>query len=219
VSERQVDIRREYEARKEAHQRRAEERKCVPLWWLKQRDPIARFTKWLAILTALLVVATIINAYILLVTDHTLRRTMVNGQRAYVAPKAVRFDPDSVRLDLQNSGSTPADDVRSFNNWEWRSAGDRLDFCKKFNFPERKQCPEGDSTGSLIPGNPVTTENLVCNEVGPTVKWAVDSELDLYLYGEIRYRDIFKADRRTTFCYRINKSSAVICGCHNERDP
>ena len=66
-----MGVREQYEAKKAADQRRAEERKPTPWWWLGQRDPIARFSKWLVIYTFFLFVATVGSAVVLLITDHT----------------------------------------------------------------------------------------------------------------------------------------------------
>ncbi|MDB6147432.1 MAG: hypothetical protein JWO45_1096 [Spartobacteria bacterium] len=64
---------------------------------------------------------------------------MINGQRAYVAPVGINFE-SGVRLDIKNSGATPADSVKNFSNWEPRPVGQCAEFCKTFSFPERNQC-------------------------------------------------------------------------------
>jgi hypothetical protein len=51
-------------------------------WWFNQAIPIDRFTGWLVAWTALLFVATIINAVILGITDHTLKGTLVETRKA-----------------------------------------------------------------------------------------------------------------------------------------
>jgi hypothetical protein len=43
----------------------------MPFWWLGQRDPIARFTKWLVMWTGLLFVATVGSVVALVITDLT----------------------------------------------------------------------------------------------------------------------------------------------------
>jgi hypothetical protein len=51
-------------------------------WWFNQPTPIDRFTGWLVAWTALLFVATIFNAVILYITDHTLKDTLVEARRS-----------------------------------------------------------------------------------------------------------------------------------------
>jgi hypothetical protein len=106
-----LSIRERYEAQKEARERSNQERGPQPWWWLGQRDPIVRLTKWLVIWTALLFVGTVVSAGILWKTDGTLRA----GQRAFVF---VKFS-DSHWTKGRPSGN---DMVRSFYI-EWENNG------------------------------------------------------------------------------------------------
>ena len=74
-----MGAREQYEANKRAEETKVDKKK----WWFKQTAPIDRFTGWLVAWTALLFIATVLNAAILYVTDHTLRA----GQRAFVFVK------------------------------------------------------------------------------------------------------------------------------------
>jgi hypothetical protein len=76
-----LDIRGQYDANKAKQARRAQERQPTPLWWLGQREPIARFTKWLVIWTALLFIGTVASAVVLLKTDYTLKEQVDNVKR------------------------------------------------------------------------------------------------------------------------------------------
>jgi hypothetical protein len=84
-------------------------------WWLGQRDPVVRLTKWLVIWTALLFVGTTISAIILKITDSTLRETLEANNRAWVAVITARLDnipeaglPISGALTYKNIGPSPA---------------------------------------------------------------------------------------------------------------
>jgi hypothetical protein len=84
-------------------------------WWLGQRDPIARFTLWLVISTTLLFTATGISAVVLLVTDHTLKKTMIASNRAWVVPTSMTLLADiktgqetNIAFVFGNAGHEPA---------------------------------------------------------------------------------------------------------------
>jgi hypothetical protein len=112
-----LGIRERYEAQKEAHNRRVQESSPQPWWWLGQRDPIVRLTKWLVVWTALLFVGTVVSAGILLKTDMTLRETLEVNQRPWLAISATPSgdveigDKEGlsfpVEFTIKNSGKTP----------------------------------------------------------------------------------------------------------------
>jgi hypothetical protein len=84
-------------------------------WWLGQRDPIARFTLWLVISTIGLFIATGVSAVVLFVTDHTLRKTMIASNRAWVVPTAMTLNSElkpgqegHLTFVYGNSGHEPA---------------------------------------------------------------------------------------------------------------
>lgn len=106
-----------YEAQKEKRDRRAQQNSPQPWWWLGQRDPIVRLTKWLVIWTALLFAGTGVSGAILWKTDITLRETLEVNQRPWLAisatPIADAEISDSglflpIEYSLKNSGRTPA---------------------------------------------------------------------------------------------------------------
>jgi hypothetical protein len=113
-----LSIRGQYEAKKAEEAGRAQEKLPKPWWWLGQRDPIARFTKWLVLWTALLFIGTVISAAILFKTDNTLQETLTATQRPWVSivaefdgpiiRKQSRYLAVNIRLSLKNSGHTPA---------------------------------------------------------------------------------------------------------------
>ena len=81
-------------------------------------------------------------------TDHTLKDTMVFGQRAHVGINvlaALRMDTQKASFTFENFGQTPAKDVKVFSNWEFVEAGGNLP--KDFAFPEKTGCNDT----SLVP--------------------------------------------------------------------
>jgi len=113
-----LDVRERYEAQKEARRRRAQEREPMPIWWLGQRDPVARFSKWLMIWTALLFVGTIGSGIILYKTDITLQNTTVTNERPWLK---LEIEPAGdfsystelgidflIKVNIKNIGKTPA---------------------------------------------------------------------------------------------------------------
>jgi hypothetical protein len=154
------------------------------------------------------------------------RDTEIQTLRAYVVPKSIKFDLSSVRIEMENSGRTPAQHVKLFYNWEVRQLGQRDRLCTEFEFQEKKdQCGSRDggsnpSSGYMAPAVPITSGNLLCGNVYLDAEMAQREKVDLILYGRITYDDIFGQERRvTTYCSFISPSGAVYCGCHNEIDP
>lgn len=151
-------------------------------------------------------------------TDETLRETMIIGQRAYVSPREIDFT-NKIGLTLQNTGATPANEIRVFSNWEPIAKGLRNDFCKTFVFPERNQCQGNKSTAFLARNATFETGDLRCPVMMADNNKAVAGTIDLVLYGRIRYQDVFKENRITTFCYFLSSDGAMFCNCHNQTDP
>jgi hypothetical protein len=83
-------------------------------WWhLRQHDPVARFTLWLVIVTAVLVIATAVSICVLVKTDETSRLR----DRAFVyfadPPPAIPYPADKptmwgVGINILNAGNMPA---------------------------------------------------------------------------------------------------------------
>ena len=51
-------------------------------WWFNQPNPIDRFTGWLVAVTFLLTLATIVNAVVLWITDHTLKDQLAEVRKS-----------------------------------------------------------------------------------------------------------------------------------------
>jgi hypothetical protein len=85
-------------------------------WWhLGEKDPVARFTKWLVIVTALLCIVTLLSVVVLKITDDTLNRTLVENTRAWLTAAQMQLvtpldqiDTVKVQVRMVNIGREPA---------------------------------------------------------------------------------------------------------------
>ncbi|MCU1340305.1 MAG: hypothetical protein JWO19_5886, partial [Bryobacterales bacterium] len=90
----------------------------LPWWWLRQQEPVARFTAWLVIVTTVLCIATIASVVALIVTDHTLKDTARRQLRAYIYVDHGSFGParaDALigpTITIRSAGATPAYKLR-----------------------------------------------------------------------------------------------------------
>lgn len=114
-----MGLEEKHEAPKDEGKRSREKRDTKPLWWLGQRDPVVRFTAWLAVFTGLLFIVTVGSTIALLRTDWTLHETLIAANRAWISPVRAELvkgveDPEgpTVMIHYQNVGRSPALDVR-----------------------------------------------------------------------------------------------------------
>jgi hypothetical protein len=221
-----MGAREEYEARKAADEARrkkqSEPHKKEP-WWFNQALPIDRFTGWLMIYTLVMAIATLLSAAILFKTDHTLKETMVFGQRAYVGINVMaglRMTPQTVSFTYENFGQTPAKEVRVSSNWEFVEPGGNLP--RDFTFPEKSGCNSiGFEPGgvTIFPRNPVTTFSNYCPSDYQNLLLAEQGKMRGFYYGHISYVDIFDKPRRSNFCVIYGPGGGAGCDRHNEIDP
>jgi hypothetical protein len=86
-----VGLEEKHEAPKDEGKRSREKRDTKPLWWLGQRDPVVRFTAWLAVFTGLLFIVTVGSTIALLRTDWTLHQTLIAINRAWIVPRTMKL--------------------------------------------------------------------------------------------------------------------------------
>jgi hypothetical protein len=117
-----LDLREQYAANKEKDQRRRddqarniEEMRGRRWWHLGEKDPVARFTKWLVIVTALLCIVTFLSVVVLKITDDTLHQTLIENTRAWLTADQMhlltpldQIDPVKVQIRMVNIGHEPA---------------------------------------------------------------------------------------------------------------
>lgn len=222
-----MDVWSQYQATKDKEKRRAQEREPIPLWWLGQRDPIVRLTKWLVIWTALLFVGTIVSAGILFITDRTLRDTLKKSQRPWVVAESVERVPPGYftpayeavchigyRVNYKNTGNSIATEfvfgsriVRFPPTWEWLR--DRIDILKKETIDVwSAKRPAGLPIGiTLAPGQP--TSFVTCPWTGDGTDPTVDQiKIGAFLViGYVQYKDQFDIQHHTRFAFTTDSDS------------
>lgn len=185
---------------------------------------IANWTAVVGAFTIVLAIATAASGYVLWQTDHTLKDTMVFGQRAYVGINIaanLTLDSEKAALTFENFGQTPAKNVKAFSYWEFAKPGENLP--NEFDFPERPDCEssEGFKPGESIifPHNPVPAYSKFCPEEKQKLLLVQSGQLRAFYYGHITYRDVFNKWRRTNFCVVYYPAGSPTCDRHNEMDP
>jgi hypothetical protein len=105
-------------------QRAKKDSEPIRWWHLGQRDPITVFSGWLAIWTLVLSIMTGISAVVLAITDSTLKHTLIDSNRAWLAPTHFEFLKSLEEIDgpsfighYQNVGRFPALDVKTGMGW------------------------------------------------------------------------------------------------------
>jgi hypothetical protein len=203
----------------------------LPWWWLRQQEPVARFTAWLVIVTTVLCIATIASVVALIVTDHTLKDTARRQLRAYIYVDHGSFGParaDALigpTITIRSAGATPAYKLRLAATIE----------IGKFPLPNASELsdPFGRAgEGITIRNYPILygSEGAITEQIA--VKFsqkAIDLlKVDfhrLYLFGGVKYLDVFGIERRYDFCFSFNGDpdspikSAQEDGCDNYNKP
>jgi hypothetical protein len=103
-----------YEARK-ATEKAKHEAKKHRHWWFNQSAPIDRFTGWLVAWTALLFIATVINAGVLWKTDATLHDTLLETKKS---ADAAEDSANAARSAVELSDRTAERQLRAYINVE-----------------------------------------------------------------------------------------------------
>jgi hypothetical protein len=106
-----------YEARKAADKAK-HEAKRQRHWWFSQSVPIDRFTGWLVTWTALLFIATVINAGVLWKTDNTLHDTLLETKKS---ADAAENSANAARAAVELSDKTAERQLRAYINVETTS--------------------------------------------------------------------------------------------------
>lgn len=143
------------------------------------------------------------------------RESSQKGLRAYIG-LIYQTDPeDSLNLKgvfplkIINSGQTPAYAVNSVFSWRW-FAGNNVALPK----PDLDSIPVGSpSMFTLIPKQDIPLSHPIAPSAdGITLKECVErstknEEITIYLYGRVKYVDVFREDHFTCFCYVHNRGT------------
>jgi hypothetical protein len=186
------------------------DKKRVIKRWFELPNPIDRFTGWLVAWTALLTAATIINAIILGITDHTLKETLEANNRAWIAIKTVTLEnapglglPVLGHMIYKNTGRSPA------LNMNYVMLLQRVDLNSEGR-PKYGRATSEQVCERVLPGGNLAIfpgDDLAA--AFPSGREAVaDEELLegrtlLYWMGCFRYQT-YQRTRKTFFCYRLH---------------
>jgi hypothetical protein len=87
-------------------------------WWFQEKEPLAKFTGWVAAFTFVLVIVAALQLCTLEKTDQTLNQTFLVGNRAWISPITIALTdlpvngkPISIGLTYNNVGKLPALDL------------------------------------------------------------------------------------------------------------
>lgn len=178
----------------EATNTRPEKPPPIPWWWLGQADPIARFTKWLVIVTGILCIATIASVVALIVTDNTLKDTARRQLRAHLLYESATITMENSKpvlsVRFKNSGATPAYEA----TYWWNVKAYASDESATLEFKETERASMDVGSGGVLD----TDEKDVAAEVS-----AVKSgDKILYVWGVVKYKDVFQRCQYASFALR-----------------
>lgn len=203
----------EYKARNAAREARRAEKRQPPkkdVWWFREPLPIDRFTGWLVAFTALLFIATIVNAVVLWITDHTLRETLEANNRAWIAVTGATADYSPVlnqavtaKIGLRNSGQSPALKLA----YGMSIKGAVADSKESFAFLKEDICNTVPFPGGETMFPSATSQDFNFTTTGQTkyTQEVIDKKIVLFLRGCAKY-ETYKKIRSTRFCYWLREN-------------
>jgi hypothetical protein len=172
----------------------------LAIWDYLTRDAITIFTLFLAIATIWLAYST---RQLWIASEKQLRVT----QRSHIAvePQGViplYCDPHTVaHISIKNVGGVPARKIRWFVDLAFDPIGIRSDF------PIDESRLHGDNV--LPPGILMNFSQNFC-ATGEEVAAIQGNAAYCFVWGIVRYTDVFGGDRFTRFCHRYNKANLVV---------
>ena len=190
----------------------------------QQQDPKDpsnnRMTRW----TAVVGIAAVIQLFITCFQWQVMKNTLKIDQRAWLTIRQPKTNETGlsvgqkphVSMRIQNSGKSPAMDVRSRITWVI------VDKLPDGPTPPREKVDGKESLSLIAPGE---YQQSVGELPEPLTQETFDrmkrGELSLFAYGTITYSDIFHVEHRTTLCFYLhdmNYFSLTACGKWNYAD-
>jgi hypothetical protein len=208
------------DGKNETHKSEASKKISQRLWtWIK------KFNEPITVVTLLLFGATVALYYAtrdLVIDAHHNAELQL---RAYVGVNSISPDdmaaPKGIHVNVQNSGQTPAYNVRVFLNWKLVQVGEKLP--AGFDYPDVTSS-DSAAEGSLavLNGGNASKEYPFTVRVPPEVFSIISNrQRDGYFYGHVDFDDIFDEHWLTEFCYRYmaasnHEHSVVLCREHTQ---
>jgi hypothetical protein len=133
-------------------------------------------------------------------------------------------DTNSITMEIQNFGNTPAFDVKVRTSWAWTPFGQELP--DTFEYPDlpfaKGTFPMSGFT--LSPGQQSTPTNMLDKTVVEGITKARQHEISAYYYGHIDYQDAFGETPIIDFCTRYAPDAGegrhfLACTKHNGPRP
>jgi hypothetical protein len=131
-------------------------------------------------------------------------------QRAWVGPGEVDMVPSEIKANQPISVS-----VWLVNTGKTRAIIESSLAVGAFHrFPDPAIYPNGIPGKSvLLPGSKVSVQIPVHQFEQSTVAGIMNETYTYYIYGRVRYTDVFSQSHTTTFCYRYKPSEKRTVGC------
>jgi hypothetical protein len=192
----------QYEANKAKAEQNKNNSRPMKLWWLRQRDPIARFTLYVALFTLALVGVGVLQSMILVQTDETQRSV----QRAFVFVKqgpvewtiAKTIGDQSVRaiaIELENNGNTQTRFLNVSLYCPRPTAFDKVDPLTAKGEPA--------FTAPRLLGPKQATLAGTCNYTASELENVRMYSWDLFIAARATYEDIFEKPHITEWCAKV----------------
>lgn len=175
------------------------------LWDRGLSDPIAYYTLWLTFFTLALATVGVVQGWFTGKAVAISERALTDLERPYLFIKAIPLDWStpipSLKVTLHNYGRTPAN-IADFIVW-FRI----LDHEPTSADEIRAEGPTQKDAAALEifvgQGEPWSSPIVPCMD-WPEAESLQEGGKDLYFWGIVRYRDIFRKTHPTVFCRRFN---------------
>lgn len=178
--------------------------------------------EWIAIYVSLALTAITLSLaiYTYKLWQSTNEATIIQ-LRAYIGLVDVKFSPHRhavvennaselpayFDIGIQNQGQTPASNLTVHVNFH--VAGFNEELPDDFEYPDYDRTPglgqpKRKKSAAAVGAGYSVTNTLALNERElELINLSYQSQINLYVYGWIRYKDVFKIDRETQFCYLV----------------
>jgi hypothetical protein len=149
---------------------------------------------------------------------HLEQRAWVSAIETHGAPEVGK--PFEIIVRVRNTGKTFAKEFSSIAVVEALPEGKYPDFSKESRFRTNSSvsllAPDGEWLIPLYPIGGSSTEKFTDSMLADLKA----SRTKIFVYGSMRYKDIFDCNHWTTFCFRLSRTLLLYeaCGSHNDAD-
>jgi len=131
-------------------------------------------------------------------------------------------DENSIVVEMQNFGQTPAYDTTVYINWQINQYGTEL--ADDFAYPDTVTKGLQTSKFAMYPGQKRPTIHILDAQTVGLIRRARNHEISIFYYGHIDYRDVFDEQSVVNYCFRYApdagpKNHFPLCPEHNGPRP